>query len=568
MKKVCGDEDMFALGSSVARVVQMASSDDEGTHALAYYVLSDVALTQRILRLANTVKYRTASGTAVTTISRAISLLGFDNVKTTALAMLLVDALASSEHAYSVRLELEASLCASLVGREMARHSFYQGAEEASIGALFKNLGPLLVASHEHGRYREVKALADSGKYKLAQAAQMILGCSYDALSEAVLGEWKIPDVIMRAQRPLAEGALKVAVNRGEWMRQVASFSLDVARLLAKNGEPAGTKEAQALLARYGHALNIDGRQLDELFVAVAQEMTSLLESMNLEPMSRQEEHEGDGLPNVLLLATLGAGEEEQGSYPSGKPKNARDLLLAGVQDVTQMRASGQGKVHGDGLPLRHRGPEGRPERPVPRPCVLRRRQIRHPGGLRLPRRAGGRGGQSRFILPGDGQQCRPDDLGRHQPQDPRPAPKLAPPAAAGREELHRAAAGGGPGPARPVLCRPHPGRAGRRAAGRDLADQGAQGPGTGCACALTKSPNSRAGIGRPNRKPWASSLCLSRRKPRWNCVSTPSATTDNPSECASPIVAPTIAASFGSCSMSLTKPRSILMWSIANSFK
>jgi HD-like signal output (HDOD) protein len=243
LNKVCGDEDMFALGSSVARVVQMASSDDEGTHALAYYVLSDVALTQRILRLANTVKYRTASGTAVTTISRAISLLGFDNVKTTALAMLLVDALASSDHAWSVRIELEASLCASLVGREMARHSFYQGAEEASIGALFKNLGPLLVASHEHERYREIGALVASGKHKLGQAAQMILGCSYDALSEAVLGEWKIPDVIMRAQRPLAEGALKVAANRGEWMRQVASFSLDVARLLAKAGDPAAARK-------------------------------------------------------------------------------------------------------------------------------------------------------------------------------------------------------------------------------------------------------------------------------------------------------------------------------------
>lgn len=346
LNKVCGDEDMFALGSSVARVVQMASSDDEGTHALAYYVLSDVALTQRILRLANTVKYRTASGTAVTTISRAISLLGFDNVKTTALAMLLVDALASSEHAWSVRLELEASLCASLVGREMARHSFYQGAEEASIGALFKNLGPLLVASHEHERYREIGALVAAGRHKLGQAAQMILGCSYDALSEAVLGEWKIPDVIMRAQRPLPEGALKVALNRGEWMRQVASFSLDVARLLAKSGDPAGTPEAQALLERYGHALNLDGQQLDELFGAVAREMTCLLESMNLEPVRRREEPDGDGLPNVLLLATLGSGEEEQGNYPSGKPKNARELLLAGVQDVTQMRASGRHKVN------------------------------------------------------------------------------------------------------------------------------------------------------------------------------------------------------------------------------
>jgi HD-like signal output (HDOD) protein len=349
LNKVCGDEDMFALGSSVARVVQMASSDDQGTHDLAYYVLSDVALTQRILRLANTVKYRTASGTAVTTISRAISLLGFDNVKTTALAMLLVDALASNEHAYSVRVELEASLCASLVGREMARHSFYQGAEEASIGALFKNLAPLLIASHAHERYREIAALAGTGKHTVSQAAQMILGCSYDALSEAVLGEWKIPDVIMRAQRPLLDGTLKVAINRGEWMRQVASFSLEVARLLARSGDPAGTPEARTLLARYGGALNLNATQLDELFATVAQEMTELLRSMNMEPVPRQQpepENDEGGLPNVLLLATLGSAEEEGGAYPSGKPRNARELLLAGVQDVTQMRASGQGKVN------------------------------------------------------------------------------------------------------------------------------------------------------------------------------------------------------------------------------
>jgi len=349
LNKVCGDEDMFALGSSVGRVVQMASSDDQGTHDLAYYVLSDVALTQRILRLANTVKYRTAAGSSVTTISRAIALLGFDNVKTTALAMLLVDALASSAHAHSVRVELEASLCASLVGREMARHSFYQGAEEASIGALFKNLGPLLVASHAHERYREIKALAGGGKHTPVQAAQMILGCSYDALSEAVLGEWKIPDVILRAQRALPDGVLKVAVNRGEWMRQVASFSLEVARMLAHGAEPAGTPQAQALLVRYGSALNLKPAQLDELFSNVGREMISLLESMNMEPVPPEPpaaEGEDGGLPNVLLLATLGAGEEEQGRHPSGKPKNAHALLLAGVQDVTQMRASGQGRVN------------------------------------------------------------------------------------------------------------------------------------------------------------------------------------------------------------------------------
>ena len=348
MSKVCGDDDMFALGSSVAQVVHMASSDDQGTHDLAYYVLSDPALTQRILRLSNTVQYRTASGTNVTTISRAISLLGFDNVKTTALAMLLVDALSNSAHAQAVRVELQAALCASLVGREMARHSFYQGAEEAAIGALFKNLGPLLVASHEPDRYREINALTVGNAHTLPQASQMILGCSYDTLSEAVMSEWKIPDVIVRTLATLPPGTQTVAANRGEWMRQVASFSMDVARLLARAVVPKSSNEARALQERYGAALNLDAEQMGELFDTVQGEMTSLLQSMNMEaPAIVEEAPETEGLPNVLLLATMGSDEPgSDARHPSGKPLNARDLLLAGVQDVTQMRASGKSKVN------------------------------------------------------------------------------------------------------------------------------------------------------------------------------------------------------------------------------
>lgn len=349
LNKVCGDEDMFALGTSVARVVHMASSDDQGTHDLAYYVLSDVALTQRILRLSNTATYRTSSGTPVTTISRAISLLGFDNVKTTALAMLLVDALSNGAHAQSVRVELENALCASLVGREMARNSQYQGAEEASIAALFKNLGPLLVASHEHGRHREIGALIATGKHSAGQASQMILGCSYDALSEAVLAEWKIPEVIGRSLAPLPSGIQKPAASRGEWMRQVASFSMDVSLLLARSLNPAATPDARALLTRYGTALKLDADKIEDLFATVQQDMSGLLQSMSMRPHARAEgpEPAGDGLPNVLLLATMDAGEAPDDMFhPSGKPYNARELLLAGVQDVTQMRAAGDARLN------------------------------------------------------------------------------------------------------------------------------------------------------------------------------------------------------------------------------
>ncbi|WLI89321.1 HDOD domain-containing protein [Massilia sp. R2A-15] len=347
MNKVCGDEDMFALGTSVARVVQMASSDDQGTHDLAYYVLSDVALTQRILRLSNTATYRTSSGTSVTTISRAISLLGFDNVKTTALAMLLVDALSNSAHAQSVRVELENALCASLVGREVARSSAYQGAEEASIAALFKNLGPLLVATHEHARYREIAALTATGKHTIGQASQMILGCSYDTLSEAVMAEWKIPDSIVRSLAAPPPGIQKPAASRAEWMRQVAAFSMEVSQLLARTANPAATPDARQLLKRYGAALGIDADQMEDLFTTVQDNMTGLLQSMSMQPRPRVEEPAAEGLPNVLLLATMDAGESaDEMFYPSGKPYNARELLLSGVQDVTQMRASGNAQLN------------------------------------------------------------------------------------------------------------------------------------------------------------------------------------------------------------------------------
>ena len=351
MRKVAGDDAMFALGASIARVVEMASSDDHGTEDLAYYVVSDPALTQRILRLSNTVQYRAAGGGQVTTISRAISLLGFDNVRATALAMLLVDALDGGGHAGAVRAELQAALCASLVGREMARASFYQRAEEAAICALFKNLGPLLVASHEHERYREIAALVASGKNTPAQASQLILGSSYAALSEAVLSEWNIPDVIVRAQAPLLPetGPVPVAASRAEWMRQVASFGLDIARLMGRSHEPAQAPQAAALLQRYGAALGLDRARLEALFGTVQESMTALLRSMNIEPASKADtvEETRGGLPDVLLLATLSAGADEQGGvHPSGKPKNARDRLLAGLQDVTLLRTTGRGSVN------------------------------------------------------------------------------------------------------------------------------------------------------------------------------------------------------------------------------
>lgn len=365
LQQISAGADLPALGSSVSRVVQLASSDGEAVRHLAQFILSDVSLSQKILRLSNTVCYRT--GTPVTTISKAIFLLGFDTVKTSALAMLLVEGL-SGKRAQSVRAELAHALSASIFGRELARRSHFKDAEEAAIAALFKNIGRLLVAAHDHAVYGEIAALIESGTQTPTQASMKVLGCSFDLLAEGVLQEWKIPDTIIQALVPLPQGVLKPARSRGEWMQQVAAFSAAAATLIPRMKQDGGDAASRALLTRFGAALNLDQLRLTQMFASVVQETQALAANVSLSAGLAGEEIESaadaesdtdtdtdtdtsvdasaeQGLPDELLMITPTMAEAQKDlRHPSGKPINARDLLLAGVQDVTEMIASGRCK--------------------------------------------------------------------------------------------------------------------------------------------------------------------------------------------------------------------------------
>lgn len=369
--KISNDASLPALGSSVSKVVQMASSSDEAVRDLARFVLSDMALTQKILCVSNTVCYRTVSSTPVTTISKAIFLLGFDTVKTVALAMLLVDGM-SGKRAKSVRAELAHAMCASVVGCEMAKSSQFRDPEEGAIAALFKNMGRLLVASHDHLLYTEITSLIQDGKTPM-QASMQVLGCGLESLAESVLKEWQIPDTIIQALAPLPSGVLKPPKSRQEWMQQVAAFSTAAAALIPHVSEPSEDAASKALLTRFGAALNLDQEKLGKLFAAVAQETRALLANANLMPLPIDkieaetdlstektsvsmdgvtdpeiEDGQQQGLPAELLFMATGNADalEITARHSSGKPTNARDLLLAGVRDASEMMASGRCKTN------------------------------------------------------------------------------------------------------------------------------------------------------------------------------------------------------------------------------
>ncbi len=360
LKKIKEDAGLPTLGGVISKVLEITSSGEDPVSKLAHFVLADVGLTQKILLLSNTIEYRAIAGTPVTTISRAISLLGFNCVKTSALTMLLVDGLCNKKQVSNVRKELLRSLYASIVARELAQRSKYADAEEAAVAALFKNIGRVLVASFDHQLHERIQRMEANDHAEAHLAVNVLLGCSYERFGETVLQEWQIPETIIQSLSPLPGGELKKPLNRSAWIRQIASFSDSLANMMFSVDENATQANFLArcttLLPRFGKALEIDKAQLEEILIRVESETRQLADTMNIaihRVTTRSTDAKTNDKPGSALLTdefmlkTFDAGLLQQVTrFPSGKPTNARDLLLAGVQEVMQVMTSEQVKLN------------------------------------------------------------------------------------------------------------------------------------------------------------------------------------------------------------------------------
>lgn len=353
LEKIRNDKNLPTLGVAIAKVIEITSSDDDSIAELAHYILADVALTQQILRLANTATYRTAGGVAVTTVSRAIFLLGFDTIKANALAALLVSGFRDQHQARLVRKELVQALCASVAARELTKLQHRSNSEEAAVAALFKNIGKVLLAYFDHHGYEQIIEQAEQRNLNTNQVCIEYLGCSFERLGEIVLHEWKIPETIIHAVQALHFGELKKSQHSHDWLRQVSSFSEGVGEILVSQDQGADdiAEQRKVLLKRFGHALEISQTQFTTVVEQVRNEALQLAVTLNVElnqygKPNKVSVKESDFCTEFMLPAFDSQHLQAAERYPSGKPKNARDLLLAGVQDAAQMLSSSNLKLN------------------------------------------------------------------------------------------------------------------------------------------------------------------------------------------------------------------------------
>ncbi|MFJ1210417.1 HDOD domain-containing protein [Burkholderia pyrrocinia] len=287
--------DFPLLSESLRATMAAMKNDDLDFTALVRVVLSDFALTQKVLRLANSAMYM-AFGGNITTVTRALMVLGLDAVGHLVVGLKLVDHFHhSTPRRIDAKLELNRALLSGCVARKLTEHAELRGGEEAVVCTLMRQVGKLLVVCYLDSEWDRIRRRAAELNGDESAACIDVLGVGFDEIGLEAAARWRLPDVIRAGMADVDGHAARAdafddeydddrnaghaaddgPADRARWLRAVSRCSTDVASALAMPASPQRDARIAALAQHYGTELDMEPDTLVEIADRLAREEAS-----------------------------------------------------------------------------------------------------------------------------------------------------------------------------------------------------------------------------------------------------------------------------------------------------
>lgn len=370
LRRMQTENDFPALSEAIGAINRIASSDREGVNALSNNILKDFALTNKLLKLANVAFYSQVGGGAISTISRAVVILGFDAVRSIALSLILLDNLENRAHAQHLKEEFVKVLYAGMLARELAGKAQMRDVEEAFIGAMLHNLGRMLAMFYFPGETEAVGRLVEAEGLSDAKASAQVLGLSFENLGIGIARSWGFPDQLVQSMKKLPDGKVRKCTNNLDQLRVLAGFSNALCELVLDTPDADRTRALAKLTTRFGDSLPMTDKQLSGAMEKSMQDITQFARVVNVNlkhsPFARQASkwagiaapvaepvvplpletdalQDGESVIQTLLgdsvlhehasIPDVQAGED--GSKPQRSSGEIQSILISGLQDVS-----------------------------------------------------------------------------------------------------------------------------------------------------------------------------------------------------------------------------------------
>ncbi len=342
--------DFPAMSVAIGTINQLALSERSNAASLANAILKDLALTNKVLRLSNSALYGNFGPGKVSTVSRAIVILGFETVRNLAISLTLFENIRDKQHAETLRDEFLRANLRGLLARTLSESVAPGLGEQAFICGLFHTLGRLLAHYYFREEAEMIRRLATAEACGEEAAARRVLGMTYEELGIGIARSWGFPDPLLHSMRDLPEGRVPRAENDTERMRLLAVCADELAATLELPSEHAREVATNALVQRYAGALPLSGREIKRVAAATGDRLRELARVLQItsktpalaallappdapSPAPGQDSAATDTA--TRLVASVNAEAPEMTQEPP-TTVDTEAVLAAGIQDMSQ----------------------------------------------------------------------------------------------------------------------------------------------------------------------------------------------------------------------------------------
>ncbi len=248
--------DFPATSATVSLITRLTAANETSITELANIILTDIGLTTKILKLLNSVFYMRFG--EVTTISRAIILLGLENLRNIALSLTLFEKL-QRKHSQALINLMAKAVYAGILGRKVADKVGYANAEEGFICSLFHNLGEILTAyySPEEVNGTGGKPYEDGSEEKRTDERELS-GASYEEIGMIIAREWSLPDMIINCMKKISSTEIMANPGPLDKLHYITAISCEIAHIMEAPRDRRNM-HIKALIVSFGkHFFNLN----------------------------------------------------------------------------------------------------------------------------------------------------------------------------------------------------------------------------------------------------------------------------------------------------------------------
>jgi len=187
-----GESGMPVFAHTARDISHVSDSRESSAAELARVVLQDAAMTARLLRVANSPVFN-PMGKTISTVSRAVVVLGFQEVRSICLAIAVVESMLKGKQRQHVVEAMARSFHAAVQARSFARKRKDSSPEEVFIATLLFRLGDMAFWAFAGDSAQQMDAAIRQRPATAPEVIQCeLLGFPFTELTLGLSREWKL----------------------------------------------------------------------------------------------------------------------------------------------------------------------------------------------------------------------------------------------------------------------------------------------------------------------------------------------------------------------------------------